>query len=63
MRDPIPRFESWLKDRGLADDAFFEQMRAQAQKEVDEATDWAEAQPPPTEADLYTHVYASGPLS
>ncbi len=62
-RDPIPKFESWLKDRGLADDAFFEQTRAAAQKEVDEATDWAEAQPPPTEADLYTHVYASGPLS
>jgi len=62
-RDPIPRFEAWLKDRGLLDDATIKQMKQQAQAEVDEATDWAEAQPPPTEADLYTHVYASGPLS
>jgi 2-oxoisovalerate dehydrogenase E1 component alpha subunit len=62
-RDPIPKFEAWLKDRGLADDEFFARTRAEAQKEVDEATDWAEAQGSPTEADLYTHLYAKGPLS
>jgi 2-oxoisovalerate dehydrogenase E1 component alpha subunit len=62
-RDPIPKFAAWLKDRGLADDAFFTDIEAKAKKEVDEATDWAEAQPPPAEEDLYTHVYASGPLS
>ncbi len=62
-RDPIPRFAGWLKDRGLIDDETVVQMKKKAQAEVDEATDWAEAQPPPTEADLYTHVYACGPLS
>ncbi len=62
-RDPVPKFENWLKDRGVMDDQDFAQMLARAQAEVDEATDWAEAQPPPTEEDLYTHVYASGPLS
>ncbi len=62
-RDPIPRFEGWLKDRGLIDDATVAQFKKKAQAEVDEATDWAEAQLPPTEADLLTHVYASGPLS
>jgi 2-oxoisovalerate dehydrogenase E1 component alpha subunit len=62
-RDPIPKFEAWLKDRGIADDAFFAQARKDAAQEVDEATDWAEAQAPPSEADLYTYVYASGPLS
>jgi 2-oxoisovalerate dehydrogenase E1 component alpha subunit len=63
LRDPIPRFEGWLKDRGLIDDAAVAAIRTKAQAEVNEATDWAEAQPPPGEADLYTHVYASGPLS
>ena len=62
-RDPIPKFEAWLQDRGFADEAFFAQTRKDAAKEVDEATDYAEAQAPPTEADLHTHVYKSGPLS
>lgn len=62
-RDPIPRFEGWLKARGLIDDESIAQLKKKAQAEVDEATDWAEAQAPPTAEDLYTHVYASGPLS
>lgn len=62
-RDPIPRFEIWLKDRGLIDDATIGALKKKAQAAVDEATDWAEAQAPPTEADLYTHVYDSGPLA
>lgn len=62
-RDPVPRFENWLKDRGLIDDAAIAKVRAEALAEVNEATDWAEAQAPPSEADLYTHVYGSGPLA
>src|SRR5579863_8748550 len=62
-RDPLPRFENWLKDRGLIDDAAIAELRAKALREVNDATDWAEAQEPPSEADLYTHVYGSGPLS
>lgn len=62
-RDPIPRFENWLKDRGLAADDDFAQAKSRALRAVNEATDWAEVQPPPGEADLYTHVYGSGPLS
>jgi len=62
-RDPIPRFEGWLKDRGLIDNETIAQLKKKVQAEVDEATDWAEQQPPPTEEDLYTHVYASGALS
>jgi len=63
LRDPIPRFEAWLKDRGFIDDATIKDVKAKAQTAVDEATDWAEAQPPPSEDDLFTHVYATGPLS
>jgi 2-oxoisovalerate dehydrogenase E1 component alpha subunit len=62
-RDPIPKFEAWLVDRGFIDAATVKDLRAKAEVEVDDATDWAEAQPPPTEEDLYTHVYASGPLA
>jgi 2-oxoisovalerate dehydrogenase E1 component alpha subunit len=62
-RDPIPRFERWLRERGLLGEDQAADLRRTAQAEVDEATDWAEAQPPPSEEDLYTHVYASGPLS
>ncbi len=62
-RDPIPRFETWLKERGLVDDDAIAQLKAKALREVNDATDWAEAQEPPGEHDLYTHVYGSGPLS
>ncbi|MBC5825653.1 MAG: thiamine pyrophosphate-dependent dehydrogenase E1 component subunit alpha [Candidatus Eremiobacteraeota bacterium] len=62
-RDPIPKFEAWLKERGVLDDDAMASLRAKAQAEVDEATDWAEEQAPPTEDDLYTHVYAQGPLA
>lgn len=62
-KDPIPRFEAWLKERGLIDDADIGKIKSEAEAEVNEATDWAEAQPPPEESDLYTFVYADGPLS
>jgi len=63
LRDPIPKFEAWLKERGLIDDSALKEFKAKAQAEVDEATDWAEAQPPPTEADLQTHLYANSPTA
>jgi TPP-dependent pyruvate/acetoin dehydrogenase alpha subunit len=62
-RDPIPRFENWLKERGMIDDDTIAQLKSKALREVNDATDWAEAQEPPSEADLNTHVYHSGPLS
>ncbi len=62
-RDPIPKFESWLKERGLIDDDTLLALRAKAADAVDEATDWAEEQPSPAEDDLFTHVYAAGPLA
>jgi 2-oxoisovalerate dehydrogenase E1 component alpha subunit len=62
-RDPIPRFENWLKDRGQLDDGTIAEFKAKALQEVNDATDWAEAQEPPGEEDLTTHVYGSGPLS
>ncbi|MDQ2816741.1 MAG: thiamine pyrophosphate-dependent dehydrogenase E1 component subunit alpha [Candidatus Eremiobacteraeota bacterium] len=63
VRDPIPKFEAWLKEKGVLEDDAVASLLARAKAEVDEATDWAEEQPPPGEEDLYTHVYASGPLA
>jgi len=62
-RDPVPRFEAWLADRGYLDERAATDLKARALAEVNEATDWAEMQPLPTPEDLYTHVYADGPLS
>ena len=62
-RDPVPRFEAWLADRGYLDERAATDLKARALAEVNEATDWAEMQPLPTPEDLYTHVYAEGPLS
>lgn len=62
-RDPVPRFENWLKDRGMIDDETIAEVKAQSLREVNDATDWAEAQEPPRAEDLYTHLYATGPLS
>ena len=56
-------FENWLKERGMIDDGSIAELKAKALREVNDATDWAEAQEPPGESDLYTHVYGSGPLS
>jgi len=63
VRDPIPKFEAWLEEHGVMNADGIGEARLKAQAEVDDATDWAEEQPPPAEDDLYTHVYASGPLS
>jgi 2-oxoisovalerate dehydrogenase E1 component alpha subunit len=62
-RDPIPRFEKWLADRGIAGEEVFAEEKKRALRTVNEATDWAEAQEPPRKEDLFTHVYGSGPLS
>jgi len=44
-KDPIPRFAATLRDAGVLTDEIDEDMRTQVQKDLDEATDWAEKQP------------------
>ncbi len=56
-RDPLPRFESLLKERfGIADDALAA-VRVSSEKAVDEAIKWASASPDPTEESLLTDVF------
>ena len=57
-RDPLPRFREQLAAAGLLDDAAEEEIVAEARKVVEDATDWAEAQPDPDPATAQRHVYA-----
>ncbi len=57
-RDPVPSFEAFLIDNGVLDKARLEEMRKDVLREVNEATDRAEAEPLPPSSDLYTNVYA-----
>ena len=49
-RDPLPRFRQQLRDAGVLDDAEEERITDEAKKVVEDATDWAEAQPDPDPA-------------
>jgi 2-oxoisovalerate dehydrogenase E1 component alpha subunit len=57
-RDPLPRFRAQLREAGILDDATEERLRAEIRRTVDDATDWAEAQPEPDPATATRHVYA-----
>ncbi len=60
-RDPLPRFRDQLRDAGLLDEAAEERIVAESRKVVEDATDWAEAQPDPDPATAQRHVYANAP--
>jgi 2-oxoisovalerate dehydrogenase E1 component alpha subunit len=51
-KDPLPRFESWLKEHELLDAGTLEAIQQRVAQEVDEATAYAEgaAKPPPESA-------------
>jgi 2-oxoisovalerate dehydrogenase E1 component alpha subunit len=56
-KEPIARFSETLKQLGVVDDAEDDEVRAQVKREVDEATDWAEKQPPPAPEEAVRHVF------
>lgn len=56
--DCLEVWESRLKDAGVIDDAFSEQIRAEATRELDDAVAQALREPDVTEVDLYKHTYA-----
>ncbi len=56
--DPVPKFEQRLLAAGIIDDAALAALRKAVLDETNEATDAAEAMPPPAPAELYTNVYA-----
>jgi 2-oxoisovalerate dehydrogenase E1 component alpha subunit len=62
-RDPLPRFRQQLVDAGILDDERDATIQAEIKAAVDDATDWAEAQPEPDPATAERHVYAESPAA
>jgi pyruvate dehydrogenase E1 component alpha subunit len=60
-KDPIPRVERWLSERGLWDDAARTAMEGEIAEEIDAAVAAALASPAVRPADLFDNVYAELP--
>jgi pyruvate dehydrogenase E1 component alpha subunit len=60
QRDPIERFQLWLKQNGLTNDEEISSLEERVQRVVDEAVAFADASPFPEAGDLYDYVYADG---
>jgi TPP-dependent pyruvate/acetoin dehydrogenase alpha subunit len=58
-RDPIPRFEAYLRDEGLLDDRALADLEARIAAETDDAQSYAEGCPYPDPATLTVGVYAA----
>ncbi|WP_148416168.1 thiamine pyrophosphate-dependent dehydrogenase E1 component subunit alpha [Haloferax sp. KTX1] len=60
-RDPLDRFESFCREQGVVDDAAVGTMRDDADEELREAVERAEATPEPGTDELFDNVYEELP--
>lgn len=58
--DPVPKFERFLLERGILDEAGANAIKASVLEETNDATDRAESMPYPPVSALYENVYADG---
>ena len=58
-RDPIDRFEGYLREQNILNDATASEINLRVSREIDEAAAFAEASPLPDGKDLLDGVYAS----
>ena len=59
-RDPIRKARQYLMDHGLLDEAGHQELERKVTAVVDDATDWAEAQPYAAPEEALRHVYEEG---
>jgi TPP-dependent pyruvate/acetoin dehydrogenase alpha subunit len=59
-KDPLPRFEKQLLEEGVLSADEPEKIKADIQKEIEDALTWAEAQPYATAEATYEDVFAPG---
>lgn len=57
-RDPLKLFRAFMMKQGILTDELEERFQSESKKEVNKATDEAEAAPYPDTEDFYEHVYA-----
>ncbi|MDY6789418.1 MAG: pyruvate dehydrogenase (acetyl-transferring) E1 component subunit alpha [Candidatus Nanohaloarchaea archaeon] len=60
-RDPVDRFETYLKEKGIADDEWFEEKKEEAREKVSEAVDKAEEVEEPDISDIFDYHYEETP--
>ena len=57
-RDPVRRLETYLRDRGLVEDADLARIAAEAKQRAAELRDAVAGEPASDPAELFEHVYA-----
>jgi len=57
-KDPIPRFETYLTERGLLNDEMKRQITGEITAEIDEAVDFAENSPYPAAEEAAQFVWS-----
>jgi pyruvate dehydrogenase E1 component alpha subunit len=60
-KDPVVRFQAYLKAKGLWDQSFENELLDRAAKEVEKAVAQAESLPPPTPEDIFAYTFKDMP--
>ncbi|MDY6769113.1 MAG: pyruvate dehydrogenase (acetyl-transferring) E1 component subunit alpha [Candidatus Nanohaloarchaea archaeon] len=60
-KDPIDRFETYLKEEGVLDDETVEEVQQEAEERVDEAVEEAESMEEPALEDMFAYMYDEMP--
>ncbi|MFU8867186.1 pyruvate dehydrogenase (acetyl-transferring) E1 component subunit alpha [Natronococcus sp.] len=59
--DPLERYETYLREEGVLDDAFVEEVENETEAELEEAVETAESTPAPEPGEVFEPVYEEMP--